>query len=230
MKERRILPFQGWRLVLFQAIVVFSLMILVIRTGELQFVRGDQFDQDAQENFFHPERQDRRRTGAGGVPVRSADDYLALYAASRRGNFPLMRSYSGTANHLRYAEMLVRTIDNAWCATSLFWFNAMDGRGPHDLETSIRFHQELLAGKVVLQACPKLDDAEFYIDKLTTIFSQNHIRSLTVARMEVPCCGGLLAIVGRALEASGRDIPVEVVVIGISGDVLDRQAYVPAGA
>jgi len=92
------------------------------------------------------------------------------------------------------------------------------------------FHQELLAGKVVLQACPKLDDAEFYVDKLTTIFSQNHIRSLTVARMEVPCCGGLLAIVGRALEASGRDIPVEVVVIGISGDVLDRQAYVPAGA
>ncbi|MBP8973767.1 MAG: penicillin-binding protein 2 [Anaerolineae bacterium] len=50
MNERRILPFQGWRLVLFQAIVVFSLMILVIRTGELQFLRGDQFEQDAQEN------------------------------------------------------------------------------------------------------------------------------------------------------------------------------------
>ena len=45
-------------------------------------------DQDAQENFFHPERQDPRRTGAGGVPVRSAEDYRLLYAASRRGNYP----------------------------------------------------------------------------------------------------------------------------------------------
>jgi methylmalonyl-CoA mutase cobalamin-binding subunit len=49
-------------------------------------------DQDAQENFFHPERQDPRRTGAGGVPVRTADDYRALYAASRHGNHPLLRT------------------------------------------------------------------------------------------------------------------------------------------
>ena len=53
-------------------------------------------DQDAQANFFHPERQDPRQTGAGGVPVRSADDYRALYEASRHGNFPLLRTYSGT--------------------------------------------------------------------------------------------------------------------------------------
>ena len=64
-------------------------------------------DQDAQENFFHPERQDPRRTGAGGVPVRSADDYRALYAASRRGNYPLMRTYSGTDDFVRLAEMYV---------------------------------------------------------------------------------------------------------------------------
>ncbi|MBI5959587.1 MAG: methionine synthase, partial [Chloroflexi bacterium] len=52
--------------------------------------------------------------------------------------------YSGTADHLRYAEMLVRTISNAWCATSLFWFNAMDGRGPSPLAQSIREHQDLM--------------------------------------------------------------------------------------
>lgn len=102
-------------------------------------------DQDAQENFFHPERQDRRQTGAGGVPVRSADDYRALYAACRRGNFPLMRTYSGTDDFIRLAAMVVETINQAWAAVPLFWFNAMDGRGPHDLETSIRFHQELMA-------------------------------------------------------------------------------------
>ncbi len=102
-------------------------------------------DQDAQANFFHPERQDLRRTGAGGVPVRSPDDYRALYAASRRGNFPLLRTYSGTDDFHRLAEMYVETIHIAWCAIPLFWFNQMDGRGPWDLEGSIREHQKVIA-------------------------------------------------------------------------------------
>ncbi|MFZ5910009.1 MAG: methionine synthase [Chloroflexota bacterium] len=102
-------------------------------------------DQDAQENFFHPERQDARRTGAGGVPVRSPDDYRALYQASRRGNFPLLRTYSGTDDFIELAGMYVETIDIAWCAIPLFWFNQMDGRGPWDVEGSIREHQRVMA-------------------------------------------------------------------------------------
>ncbi len=101
-------------------------------------------DQDAQENFFHPERQDKRRTGAGGVPVRSADDYRSLYAASRRGNFPLLRTYSGTDDFVRLAGMYMDTINNAWCAIPLYWFNRMDGRGPWDVEGSIRQHQQVM--------------------------------------------------------------------------------------
>ncbi len=101
-------------------------------------------DQDAQENFYHPERQDPRRKGAGGVPVRSEDDYRALYQASRRGNFPLLRTYSGTDDFIRLAEMYVDTINIAWCAIPLFWFNQMDGRGPWDLEGSIREHQQVM--------------------------------------------------------------------------------------
>jgi hypothetical protein len=102
-------------------------------------------DQDAQANFFHPERQDPRRTGAGGVPVRTPGDYRALYEASRRGNFPLLRSYSGTDDFIRLAEMYVETIDIAWCAIPIFWFNQMDGRGPWGLEDSIREHQRVMA-------------------------------------------------------------------------------------
>jgi methylmalonyl-CoA mutase cobalamin-binding subunit len=102
-------------------------------------------DQDAQENFFHPERQEVRRKGAGGVPVRSAEDYQALYAASRQGNFPLLRTYSGTDDFIRLAEMYLETIHNAWCAIPLFWFNQMDGRGPWSLEESIREHQRVMA-------------------------------------------------------------------------------------
>ncbi|HET9909098.1 MAG TPA: cobalamin B12-binding domain-containing protein [Anaerolineales bacterium] len=102
-------------------------------------------DQDAQENFFHPERQDPRRKGAGGVPVRSAEDYRMLFEASRVGNFPMLRAYSGTDDFIRYAEVLTETIHNAWCAIPLFWFNQMDGRGPWDLEGSIREHQKVMA-------------------------------------------------------------------------------------
>jgi methylmalonyl-CoA mutase cobalamin-binding subunit len=102
-------------------------------------------DQDAQENFFHPERQDARRKGAGGVPVRTAADYQALYTASRQGNYPLMRTYSGTDDFIRLAEMYLDTINIAWCAIPLFWFNQMDGRGPWDLEGSIREHQHVMA-------------------------------------------------------------------------------------
>jgi len=102
-------------------------------------------DQDAQENFFHLERCEPSRKGAGGVPVRSEDDFRALYAASRRGNYPLLRSYSGTNDLLRYAPMLRATINNAWCATSTFWFNVLDRRGPIPLEESIAEHFRLMA-------------------------------------------------------------------------------------
>jgi methylmalonyl-CoA mutase cobalamin-binding subunit len=101
-------------------------------------------DQDAQENFFHPERQDPRRTGAGGVPVRTEQDYTDLFNASRRGNFPLLRTYSGTDDFIRLAEMYVNSINNAWAAIPLFWFNQMDGRGPWDLAGSIREHQSVI--------------------------------------------------------------------------------------
>ncbi len=101
-------------------------------------------DQDAQENFYHPERQEARRYGAGGVPVRSADDFRALYAASRTGNYPLMRTYAGTDDLLALAELYQETIHNAWCAVPVYWFNRMDGRGPMALEDSIRAHMALM--------------------------------------------------------------------------------------
>lgn len=101
-------------------------------------------DQETQENFFHPERQDPRRTGAGGVPVRSPEQFRELYQASRRGNYPIMRTYTGTDDFIQLAEMYVETINISWAAIPLFWFNRMDGRGPWDLEGSIREHQTLM--------------------------------------------------------------------------------------
>ena len=102
-------------------------------------------DQNAQENFFHPEDMDPDQDGAGGVPVRTPEDFLALYRASRRGNYPLMRCYSGTRDVLKFAQVLLNTINNAWAAIPLCWYNVLDGRGPRTVVESIRESQAAMA-------------------------------------------------------------------------------------
>ena len=79
------------------------------------------------------------------------------------------------------------------------------------------FHEDFLRGNVVAVGCPKLDDARAYIDKVTQILQQSNVRSLKVAYMEVPCCGGLVTIAQQALANSGRSIPFESVMIAIAG-------------
>ncbi len=80
------------------------------------------------------------------------------------------------------------------------------------------FQNKLLKGKKVIIACPKLDETTNYVDKLADILIINSIRSLTVAFMEVPCCSALVRIVKEALTKSGRNIPLDLVRIGISGN------------
>jgi NAD-dependent dihydropyrimidine dehydrogenase PreA subunit len=81
------------------------------------------------------------------------------------------------------------------------------------------FHKDFLDGKALLVGCPKLDDNEYYTEKLTEIFRTASIRSVTVVRMEVPCCGGIEAGTKRALVASGKNIPCTVVTIGVQGNI-----------
>ncbi len=81
-------------------------------------------------------------------------------------------------------------------------------------------HQEFMRNKVTLIGCPKLDDVD-YAEKLTAILEANEIKSVTVIRMEVPCCGGLENAVKRALQASGKMIPWQVVTISIDGNVIE---------
>lgn len=69
------------------------------------------------------------------------------------------------------------------------------------------FHQEFIKGKVTVVGCPKLDNLDEYIEKLTLIFKNHTINSVTVARMSVPCCGGIVSGVRKALEQSGKAIP-----------------------
>lgn len=82
------------------------------------------------------------------------------------------------------------------------------------------FHQEFMRNKITLIGCPKLDGVN-YAEKLTAIISMNEIKSVTVVRMEVPCCGGIEQAVKMALQNSGKFIPWQVVVISTEGELLD---------
>ncbi|MCZ7406663.1 MAG: 4Fe-4S binding protein [Candidatus Methanoperedens sp.] len=80
------------------------------------------------------------------------------------------------------------------------------------------FHSDFLAGKSVIIGCPKLDDSDFYVDKLTEILKKNNIKSITLVNMEVPCCFGLQRIVEEAVARSGKILPVRQTVITIRGE------------
>ncbi len=101
-------------------------------------------DQNAQEYFFEQEKMDKLQDGAGGVPIRSEEDLINLFKATRRGNWPLMRCYSGTNNILKFAEVLLKTINNAWCAVPLCWYNEIDNRSKRKLEEAIDENQQVI--------------------------------------------------------------------------------------
>jgi hypothetical protein len=83
------------------------------------------------------------------------------------------------------------------------------------------FHSELLKGRKLVIACPKLDEVGPYVEKLAELIRENDLKSLTVAIMTVPCCGGLRRIVDRAVMLSEVDIPVNMVVIDTDGEIVD---------
>jgi Fe-S-cluster-containing hydrogenase component 2 len=82
------------------------------------------------------------------------------------------------------------------------------------------FHQDLLKNKILLVGCPKLDDLVLYADKLKSIFTDNNIKSVTYAHMEVPCCFGLLAVIKEAISGSAKNIPFSDITISIKGEKL----------
>ena len=144
-------------------------------------------------------RQMARRpavAAASGSAVASASA-----PASQLQNWPVqLHLLSPTAPYLQGADLLI-------CADCV----------PFALPD---FHQRLLAGRVVAIGCPKLDIVEPYVEKLTAIFTNCNIRSVTVAHMEVPCCTGIVRAVQAALAASGRpDTPLRDVTVGIDGTI-----------
>jgi NAD-dependent dihydropyrimidine dehydrogenase PreA subunit len=138
------------------------------------------------------------RRGLAVVPSAPGPSLPAAGADSRLGQWPVqLHLVPVSAPYFRDADLLVA----ADCVPFAY----------------PRFHEDLLAGKAVVVGCPKLDDVRAYVEKLGRILASNDIRSVTVVRMEVPCCGGISVAARHGLAASGKDLPFRDVVIGVDG-------------
>ena len=101
-------------------------------------------DQNAQESFFRPKEMKKDQDGAGGVPLRKPEDLESIYQVTRCGNHPLLRCYSGTRDLIQWAEMSFKTINIAWGAVPLCWYNRLDGRSDRSPEESIKENQQAM--------------------------------------------------------------------------------------
>lgn len=88
-----------------------------------------------------------------------------------------------------------------------------------------QLHEDFMKGRVVLMGCPKFDETEMYVHRFAQIFKEADIRSITVLVMEVPCCQGLPEIIRKGMNMAGKNIPLEKVVIGRTGEVLKREFF-----
>ena len=101
-------------------------------------------DQNAQQFFFRPHLMNAEFDGAGGVPLRKEEDLDRIWKAGHKGNYPLFRIYSGTQDLLKWAEMSVQRLHNAWGAVPLFWYSELDGRSKRTLKEALAENRSVI--------------------------------------------------------------------------------------
>ena len=143
----------------------------------------------------------RMAAAKGHAAPAPAPDAPAAAPVAQLGNWPVqIKLVNVRAPYLQNAALLVAADCTAFAYADI--------------------HRKFMRNKVTLIGCPKLDEGD-YAEKLTAILQANEIKSVTVLRMEVPCCGGIASAVQRALQASGTTIPWQVVTISTEGQILE---------
>ena len=190
-------------------------------TGALRVTEreADEFDEEAVEAFLNAKAKEapaQEETMACGCPSSQIQDFTSIRGCeganqpvsqesqdSALAHWPVqIKLVPPTAPFLKGADLLV-----AADCTPVAYPN---------------FHRDFLKGKAVMVGCPKLDDAEEYVQKFADVFRTAGIKSVSVVVMEVPCCQGLPVIVQKGMERAGKNIPMEKLVISSRGDLLSR--------
>lgn len=181
----------------------------VCPTGAISFVEREAAAYDEQAVQANIKKHRQFNAAAAGCPgsrmqrlqpVQKAA-VSAVQTASQLGQWPCqIKLVSVNAPYFAGAKLLIAADCSAYAYA--------------------RLHDEFMRGKITLIGCPKLDNTD-YSDKLTQIIQNNDIKSVTIVRMEVPCCGGLEMAAKKALQASGKFIPWQVVTISVDGKILE---------
>jgi Pyruvate/2-oxoacid:ferredoxin oxidoreductase delta subunit len=178
-------------------------------TGALTIVQkeADAFDEAATERHVHQTRERREEPpacpGVRTVEFSGKAESFGGMPQTRPelSNWPVqLKLVPANAPFLNDSDLLL--------AADCTAFSAAD------------FHSRFMKGKKLLIACPKLDGAQHYHQKLVEMFRENSIKSITVVRMEVPCCGGLMSLTKQAIIDSGKKIPFDETVIGVKGNIV----------
>ena len=184
---------------------------------------ADEFDEDAVEKHL----------AALGKPAPVHQHHSETPAAAHHnsgGGCPGSRAMSfdrpqetatATANGSRQSQLAQWPVQLHLVSTSAPYFQGADLLITADCVpvAYAGYHEDFLKGKAVVMGCPKLDDNNFYQQKLTELFTKSDVKSITVLKMEVPCCGGIAVAARQALAASGKQIPYREITIGIQGQI-----------
>jgi ferredoxin len=191
--------------------------------GAIQIIErdADDFDPEAVEVYLKTQMssQDKGETiMACGCPADLVQGYTV---PSSQGNIH-QSDQSETVSSLTHWPVQIRLIP----ASAPFLNNAhlLAAADCTAVATPV-FHKDFLKGKVVMIGCPKFDDKEAYIEKFADIFKRNTIRDITALVMEVPCCQGLPLIIKKGMELSGKNIPMEGIIINSRGKIMKREKY-----
>ncbi len=179
-------------------------------TGAISFIEREAAAYDAQAVQANMQQRRQLNAAAAGCPgsrlqrlqpVQETAASAAVQAASQLGQWPCqIKLVPVNAPYFAGAKLLIAADCSAYAYA--------------------RMHDEFMRGKITLIGCPKLDNTD-YSDKLTQIIQNNDIKSVTIVRMEVPCCGELEMAAKKALQASGKFIPWQVVTISVDGKILE---------
>lgn len=191
-------------------------------TGALQIVEKvcDDFDEEAVEELIRQKKAAANQQGGqgGGCPSARLQTFQPQ-TPCQAANQPA--TIGGVGSSLRHWPVQIRLVP----PSAPFLKNADLLIAADCVPVACgAFHQDLLKDRVVMMGCPKFDDAQGYVNKLAQVFAEADLNSLTIAIMEVPCCGSMLNIVKAAREQAGKEgLAAKVVVIATNGQVLEEK-------
>ncbi len=200
-------------------------------TGALRIIerRADDFDEEAVEELLKTQKKkddvpEATMKIAGRCPSAKMESFQ-ISIPCQAANLPTLQQEEGGPSALSHWPLQVRLVPPSAPflknADLLVAADCAPFAYPH-------FHRDLLAGRVVMVGCPKFDDAKSYIDKFAEIFTKASLKSVTLAIMEVPCCGNMRMIIKEALKQAAMHLPVNEVVISTRGEILKQEKWVDA--